>query len=111
MNNIVRSLALAGLVLTFAIPANADSYVSSYQYKVNGMEAPSRTVLIDNDTKVLTQSAIVGDCSAVRVQSAVVTNECPTAIRTTPVVVENLVKKKSHMFHINLWPLVDFSLF
>ncbi len=112
MKNLVRSLALAGFVLSCTLPVNADDYVSSFKYKVNGCAAPAKTVLIDKETKVIENAAVVeGTCSNVKIQSAVVGTPCATTIRTQPVVVENLVKKKAHLFHIGLWPVVDFSLF
>lgn len=123
MNNLVRALAVVGVVFSYTLPVNADDYISSYKYTVNGVEAPVKTVVLDDRTKVIEQSAVVGPCgtkvieksavlepcSNIKVQSAVI--DCPTTVRTMPVVVEHEEKKKSHLFHLGVWPLVDFSLF
>jgi len=122
MKNLLSLAAVAGIVAaTLAPAAHAEEFVARYTYLVNGAAAPATVLtqpaVINNACgATLTQPAIIDNgCGAVLTQPAVLENGCSTL----PAVVggrgaimvqdhENIVP---HIFHLGLWPLVDFSIF
>lgn len=121
--------------------AMADEFVARYTYLVNGAAVPTAgtTVLtqpavLDRCGTVLTQPAVLDPCGTVLTQPAVldpcaspcgtvltqpaVLDNCSTgtiltqpAVSQRPIMVEHHENLVPHLFHLGLWPLVDFSIF
>jgi hypothetical protein len=111
MKKLLSLAAVAGIV-AFAAPAQADEFVARYTYLVNGVQVPAAAAT----TQVLTQPAVVtgNSCGAVLTQPAVVesTITAPAVVNTTkPIMVEHHENLVPHIFHLGLWPLIDFSIF
>jgi hypothetical protein len=110
MKKLLSLAAVAGIV-AFAAPAQADEFVARYTYLVNGVQVPAAAAT----TQVLTQPAVVtGNSCAVLTQPAVVesTITAPAVVNTTrPIMVEHHENLVPHIFHLGLWPLIDFSIF
>ena len=109
MKKIASALMVAGLAavaLGTSAPqaANADEFVSRYTYYVNGVAMPRSTVLrtTTSDATVLTQPAVIER-----------TLTAPAVVTTTeqPIMIEHHEDKKPHLFHLGLFPLIDFSIF
>jgi len=131
MKKLASLLVVAGVAAGFlgvSAPANADEFVSRYTYYVNGVAAPSSTVLRETSNSAVL--AAPGGCGTVLTQPAIAAPACGTAtVLTQPAVVEQsicapaVVSSKSpimvehhedkvpHLFHLGLWPLIDFSIF
>jgi len=108
MKNLLSLAAVAGLVattFTLAAPAaNAEEFVARYTYLVNGVEVPSTTVLrstLPSTTTVIEQPAVISN-----------TLTAPAVVTTkAPIMVEHRESLTPHIFHLGLWPLIDFSIF
>lgn len=107
MKNLRSLAAVAGLLattLTVAAPAaHADEFVARYTYLVNGVEVPRTSVLrstLPSTTTVLEQPAVIYN-----------TLTAPAVITKAPIMVEHRETLTPHIFHLGLWPLVDFSIF
>ena len=102
----VAGLAAVAIGTSAPQTASADEFVSRYTYYVNGVEMPRSTVL---------QTTTLGTTEQVLTAPAVIekTIAAPAVITTTqkPVMIEHHEDKVPHIFHLGLWPLVDFSIF
>jgi hypothetical protein len=114
MKNLLSLAAVAGiLAATFAPAAHADEFVARYTYLVNGAQAPAATVL---PSTVLTQPALIeNSCGTVLTQPALIDAGCNTLPAvvggSAPIMVQDHENIVPHIFHLGLWPLVDFSIF
>jgi hypothetical protein len=115
MKKLLSLAAVAGIaVATFAPAAHAEEFVARYTYLVNGAVAPAATVL---PSATLTQPAIIDSGCGTQVLSApaVIDNGCSTLPAvvggTAPIMVQDHENIVPHLFHLGLWPLVDFSIF
>lgn len=121
MKKIASALMVAGLAavaIGTSAPqtASADEFVSRYTYYVNGVEMPRSTVLrtttLGTTDQVLTAPAVIENsvCAPGTIQRTLTS---PAVITTTqkPVMIEHHEDKVPHLFHLGLWPLVDFSIF
>jgi len=138
MKKVLSLMAIAGLVAAFAAPAQADEFVARYTYLVNGAQIPASTTLTQSAViedscgakAVITQPAVLEDSCASRAiitQPALIQDSCASTVITQPAVVERTLcapavvtqpvliekheKRMPHLFHLGLFPLVDFSLF
>jgi len=124
MKNLLSLAAVAGIcAATFAPAAHADEFVARYTYIVNGALAPAAGTVITQPALIngacgttLTQPAVIDNsCSTVLTQPAVVDNTCGTLPAvvggTAPIMVQDHENIVPHIFHLGLWPLVDFSIF
>lgn len=111
MKKLLSLAAVAGIFAAVAAPAaHADEFVARYTYLVNGTQVAAPA------TTVLTQPAVIekSSCGAVLTQPAVIDNTivAPAVVGTTkPIMVEHHENLVPHIFHLGLWPLVDFSIF
>ncbi len=138
MKKLLSLVAVAGIAFSVAAPAAmADEFVARYTYLVNGAAVPTAgtTVLtqpavlepcgtvftqpavLEPCGTVLTQPAVLEPCGTVLTQPAVL-NPCSTgtvlvqpAVTQRPIMVEHHENLVPHLFHLGLWPLVDFSIF
>ena len=94
MKKLLSLAAVAGIVAAFAAPAQADEFVARYTYLVNGAQVAAPAA-----TTVLTQPAVIEN-----------TITAP-AVVSKPIMVEHHENLVPHIFHLGLWPLVDFSIF
>jgi hypothetical protein len=100
MKKLLSLAAVAGIVAAFAAPAQADEFVARYTYLVNGAAVPTAAVTtVAPATTVLTQPAVIEN-----------TITAP-AVVAKPIMVEHHENLVPHIFHLGLWPLVDFSIF
>lgn len=99
MKKLLSLAAVAGIVAAFAAPAQADEFVARYTYLVNGAPVPTASTLVAPSTTVLTQPAVIEN-----------TITSP-AVLSKPIMVEHHENLVPHIFHLGLWPLVDFSIF
>lgn len=111
MKKLLSLAAVAGIFAAVAAPAQADEFVARYTYLVNGAQVAAPAA-----TTVLTQPAVIenSSCGAVLTQPAVIGNTitAPAVVNTTkPIMVEHHENLVPHIFHLGLWPLVDFSIF
>jgi hypothetical protein len=110
MKKLLSLAAVAGIVAAFAAPAQADEFVARYTYLVNGVQVPTAAA-----TTVLTQPAVIqNSCAAptVLTQPAVIDSTITApAVVSKPIMVEHHENLVPHIFHLGLWPLVDFSIF
>jgi len=95
MKKLLSLAAVAGIVVAFAAPAQADEFVARYTYLVNGVQVPTAAA-----TTVLTQPAVIEN-----------TIVAPAVVGSRPIMVEHHENLVPHIFHLGLWPLVDFSIF
>jgi hypothetical protein len=101
MKKLLSLAAVAGIVAAFAAPAQADEFVARYTYLVNGAPVPTAAVTtVAPATTVLTQPAVIEN-----------TITAPAVIGAKPIMVEHHENLVPHIFHLGLWPLVDFSIF
>lgn len=109
MKNLLSLATVAGLIATtfsVAAPAaHAEEFVARYTYLINGVQGPSNTVLrstLPGNTMVLEQPAVIEN-----------TITAPAVVGATkaPIMVEHRESLVPHIFHLGLWPLVDFSIF
>lgn len=119
MKKLLSLAAVAGIVAAFAAPAQADEFVARYTYLVNGSNIGAAAATTLPGT-VLTQPAVIenGACGAsVLTQPAVIQNNAcgvttlPAVVGAKPIMVEHHENLVPHIFHLGLWPLVDFSIF
>jgi hypothetical protein len=116
MKKLLSLAAVAGIAFATAAPVQADEFVARYTYLVNGVNAP-----VAATTTVLEQPAVIesGACGATVLTQPAVLDSCGSTVLTQPAVLgttkpimvehhENLVP---HIFHLGLWPLIDFSIF
>ena len=114
MKSIARFLMVAGIAAVAVgtgLPqvASADEFVSRYSYFVNGVQVPASQMV--TTTQTLTQPAVIQTTpTTVLMQPAVIENTTPAVVAPATMIQdhENMVP---HLFHLGLWPLVDFSLF
>lgn len=113
MKKLLSLAAVAGIAFSIAAPAaQADEFVARYTYLVNGVQVPAAAA-----TTVLTQPAVIEAapaCGTVLTQPAVIekTITAPAVVGTTkPIMVEHHENLVPHLFHLGLWPLIDFSIF
>lgn len=100
MKKLLSMAAVAGIVAAFAAPAQADEFVARYTYLVNGAPVPAASAtVVAPATTVLTQPAVIES-----------TITAP-AVVSKPIMVEHHENLVPHIFHLGLWPLVDFSIF
>ncbi len=102
MKKLLSLAAVAGIVAAFAAPAQADEFVARYTYLVNGTQIPSAAV----------SSTTLAPATTVLTQPAVIENTITApAVVSKPIMVEHHENLVPHIFHLGLWPLVDFSIF
>lgn len=113
MKKLLSLAAVAGIAFGIAAPAAmADEFVARYTYLVNGAQVPAAA-----STTVLTQPAVIQAapaCGTVLTQPAVLdrTITAPAVVNTQrPIMVEHRENLVPHLFHLGLWPLIDFSIF
>jgi hypothetical protein len=111
MKNLLSLAAVAGIVATMAPAAQAEEFVARYTYLVNGTAGTAATVL---PAQTLVQPAIVDGCG-VQTLPAVV-DSCATTLPAVvggqaPIMVQDHENIVPHIFHLGLWPLIDFSIF
>lgn len=111
MKKLLSLAAVAGVFAAIAVPAaQADEFVARYTYLVNGVQVPAAA-----STTVLTQPAVIENSACgtkVLTQPAVVDTTISTpAVVGKPIMVEHHENLVPHIFHLGLWPLVDFSIF
>jgi hypothetical protein len=99
MKKLLSMAAVAGIVAAFAAPAQADEFVARYTYLVNGAPVPTAATVVAPSTTVLTQPAVI--------ENTITT----PAVVSKPIMVEHHENLVPHIFHLGLWPLVDFSIF
>jgi len=111
MKKLLSLAAVAGIVAAFAAPAQADEFVARYTYLVNGVQVPSSTAVLTQPAVI--QSSACAPATTVLTQPAVIENTitAPAVIGTKPIMVEHHENLVPHIFHLGLWPLVDFSIF
>jgi hypothetical protein len=102
----VAGFAAAALGTSVPQIASADEFVSRYTYYVNGVELPRSSVYrteIGGSTAVLAAPTIV--------EKTITAPAVITSTQPAPIMVEHHENKVPHIFHLGLWPLVDFSIF
>lgn len=114
MKKVLSLLAVAGTLATLAAPAHAEQFVARYTYLVNGAPAiagsPCGGVYGGGliGAGMLSQPAVIGGyggpCGPGLIGQ-------PAVVARPPVVVQHREALVPHLFHLGLWPLVDFSLF
>lgn len=121
MKKLLSLAAVAGIVAAFAAPAQADEFVARYTYLVNGSNIGAAAATTALPATVLTQPAVIENnacgASTVLTQPAVIQNNAcgvttlPAVVGAKPIMVEHHENLVPHIFHLGLWPLVDFSIF
>lgn len=113
MKKLLSLAAVAGIAFCTAAPAAmADEFVARYTYLVNGVQVPATAAT----STVITQPAVLEStgCGTVLTQPAVIdrTLTAPAVVNTTkPIMVEHHENLVPHLFHLGLWPIIDFSIF
>ncbi len=92
----------AGLALGLSCPAamaESKDYTNEY---FAGRTAPARTVIV--------KSAQVGSSGTVMVEKTISSPVMLQGAVTAPIVIEDRIVKKKHLFAVGIWPLFNFEV-